>query len=271
MHHTLTDGTACIHNGPSDAPTVIMIHGLGLNQECWDWTTPALLDAGFQVITYDLYGHGQTVNPPTTPSLSLFSEQLCQILAHFDLTSVAIVGFSLGGMIARRFAQDHPAKTSAIAILFSPHQRSQAAQNAILARVDQARIEGPASTIDDALERWFTESYRLANPERMELVRSWVLANDIAVYHTIYQVLADGIDEITAPTPPISSPAFVMAGDEDYGNGPEMSQAIFAEIVGAEIHILKKLRHMAVVEAPDAVNTPLVSFLNKALQQEHST
>ena len=264
MAYTNINGTMCQHTGPVEAPAIVLIHGLGLNHHCWQWTTPALLAAGYRVITYDLYGHGQSIKPPATPSLELFSDQVNLVLAHFNLPSAAIVGFSLGGMIARRFAQDRPDKAAAIAILFSPHKRTEEAQNAILARVTQAKSEGPASTIEAALERWFTETYRLANPDQMDLVRSWVLANDISIYHTIYRVLADGIDEIIAPNPPIKCPALVMTGDEDYGNGPEMSQAIAAEILGAELHILEGLRHMALAENPEAVNQPLTDFFQQS-------
>ncbi|QCO55471.1 alpha/beta fold hydrolase [Pseudorhodobacter turbinis] len=263
----MINGTAVQRLGPKAAPAVVLIHGLGLNRDCWQWTTPALLAAGYQVIAYDLYGHGQSDPPPETPSLTLFSHQLLAVLDHFGIQKAAITGFSLGGMIARHFAQEHLDRTTAIAILHSPHRRTPEAQQAIVARVVQARLDGPAATIEAALERWFTQTFRQAHPETMALVRSWVLANDRAIYHTVYRVLVDGIDEITATQPPISCPAMVMTGDEDYGNGPEMSQAIAAEIPGAEIHILRGLRHMALAEKPDAVNTPLVAFLNTMISR----
>ncbi len=57
----------------------------------------------------------------------------------------------------------------------------------------------------------------------------------------------------------------MLTGDEDYGNGPEMTQAIAAEIEGAEVHILQGLRHMALAEKPDAVNTLLRAFLDRIL------
>ena len=88
------------------------------------------------------------------------------------------------------------------------------------------------------------------------------MANKTDVYHTIYQVLADGIDEIIAPDPAIECPTLVMTGDEDYGNGPEMTRAIAAEIPGAKSVILKGLRHMALAEDPDAISRTIVEFLN---------
>lgn len=259
------DGTAYDLVGPENAPCIVLIHGLGLNRQCWQWTTPALCDK-YRILTYDLFGHGGSTPPPHTPSLTLFSRQLIDLLDHCGIGSAAIIGFSLGGMIARRTAQDAPDRVAALAILHSPHERTDAAQAAILKRVQQAQKEGPASTVDAALERWFTDEFRQANPGMMDLVRSWVMANDIAIYHTIYKVLASGIAEITAPAPPIACPTLVMTGDEDYGNGPEMAVAIAAGIEGAEVHILPGLRHMALAENPDAVNQPMQAFFDRVFK-----
>ncbi len=257
-----TDGTVYEIHGVEEGPVVVLIHGLGLNRECWEWTVPALADR-YRVVTYDLYGHGESVNPPETPSLSLFARQLSSLLASLVIERAAIVGFSLGGMIARRFAQDFPAHASALAILHSPHRRSPDAQAAILARVEQARNEGSAATVEAALERWFTNDYRTENPAMMGRVRDWVLANDITVYHRIYSVLAEGVEEIVQPDPPLALPLLALTGDEDYGNGPEMINAIAAEVKGAETIILPGLRHMALAENPNAVNAPLRAFLDR--------
>ncbi len=256
------DGTAYELTGPADAPVVVLIHGLGLNHSCWQWMVPALSDK-YCVLSYDLFGHGDTVVPPQTPNLSLFSNQLRALLDHCDVENAMIAGFSLGGMIARRFAQDLPNRAQALIILHSPHKRSEAAQAAILKRVVQARAEGPGSTIEAALERWFTDGFRIANPDMMDTVRGWVTGNRKEVYHTIYRVLANGIDEIVAPQPPITCPTLVITGDEDFGNGPEMTQAIAAEIPGAQTLILTGLRHMALAENPAAVNGPIRQFLDQ--------
>ncbi|MGB3147618.1 MAG: alpha/beta hydrolase [Paracoccaceae bacterium] len=250
--------------GPASAPTVVLIHGLGLNRACWQWLIPDL-SRRYRVLSYDLLGHGKSGAPPPRPTLRTLADQLADLMAALKLEKAAIVGFSLGGMIARRFAQDHPARVTALGILHSPHRRTDKAQAAILARVEQAKAEGPAATVEAALERWFTDAYRAANPAMMDLVRGWVLANDRAIYPHIYRILAEGVAEIVAPSPPIAAPTLVITGEEDYGNGPEMTKAIAAEIKGAEALILPGLRHMALAEAPDAVNLPLIGFLDRHL------
>jgi pimeloyl-ACP methyl ester carboxylesterase len=239
-----------------------LIHGLGLNREVWQWMIPALADR-YDVLSYDLYGHGGSVAPPVTPSLGLFAQQLAALMEHQGIDRAVIVGFSLGGMICRRFAQDYPDRALGLAILNSPHTRTPQAQAAILKRVEQAAGEGPSATVEAALERWFTDAYRVENPEMMDQVRAWVMANDKEIYPTIYRVLADGMDEITGQS--LSLPAFVLTGDEDYGNGPEMTHAIAAEIEGAEAVILPRLRHMALAEDPQAVNVPLRAFLDRIM------
>jgi pimeloyl-ACP methyl ester carboxylesterase len=250
--------------GPKDAPVVVLIHGLGLNREVWDQTIGDLAQ-DFRVLTYDMLGHGRTPSPLQKPDLTLLARQLAQLLAHLQVRAAALVGFSLGGMVARRFAQDYPDRCLALALLHSPHRRTPEAQAAILARVAQAKGDGPAATVEAALVRWFSDDYRKANPQVMDQVRGWVLANNPATYPLFYDVLASGIEEIVAPHPPLSCPTLVITGDEDHGNGPEMAHAIAAEIAGAQTMILHGLRHMALMEAPERTNAPLSAFLKKVL------
>jgi len=241
---------------------IVLVHGLGLNRHSWRWQVPALA-AGHRVITFDLHGHGESSVPPATPSLTLFSEQLADLMDHLGIAGASVFGFSLGGMIARRFAMDHGNRVEALGILHSAHARDKAAHEAIQSRVVQAAQDGPAVTVEAALQRWFTDGFRAAHPEMMDEVRRWVLANRKEVYAPIYQVLVDGVTELVAPRPPITAPTLVMTGAEDYGNSPTMSRAIAAEIPGSELVILPGLRHMALAEAPELFNARLTAFLKR--------
>jgi pimeloyl-ACP methyl ester carboxylesterase len=259
MPHRTPDGTAFECAG-TQGPHVVLIHGLGLNRHSWQWQT-ATLAKSYRVITYDLYGHGESAVPPQAPSLSLFSSQVARLLDDLKVSKAAVLGFSLGGMIARRFAMDHASRLWALGILHSAHTRDKAAQDSIQARVHQASIEGPAATVEAALERWFTPPFRNANPEMMDQVRAWVTANHKDIYAPIYQVLVDGVDELVAPRTPIPVPTLVMTADEDFGNSVAMSTAIAHEIPRSTLVVLKGLRHMALAEAPALFNAEVESFL----------
>ena len=257
------DGTACrLFGGGKPGEMVLLIHGLGLNQSMWQEQTGVLAERG-PVVTYDLYGHGASPPPPEAPCLKVFADQAVRVLNHFDCESAVVMGFSLGGMIARRMAMSFPEAVAALAVLHSPHRRTQAEHDAIQQRVHQARGEGPGATVDAALDRWFTEEFRTIDPSVTSQVRRWVMANDAAVYPGIYQVLVDGVEELVDPSPAIGCPALVMTGDEDYGNHPAMSAAITNEIKGAELVVLKGLRHMAMMEAPAVFNGHLLKFLER--------
>lgn len=246
-------------NGPK---VIALVHGLGLNRHSWQWQVPALAK-DHRVVTFDLHGHGDSSVPPQTASLTVFSEQLRELLDHLGIARASVFGFSLGGMIARRFAMDHADRLEALGILHSAHARDKAAHDAIQARVAQAAQDGPAATVEAALERWFTDGFRASHPAVMDEVRRWILANRKEVYAPIYQVLVDGVTELVDPRPPITAPTLVMTGEQDFGNSPAMSRAIAAEIPGSELVILPGLRHMALAEAPELFNARLLSFLSR--------
>jgi len=257
-------GTTYDLTGPDDAPVVVLIHGLGLTRAVWQWLIPDL--HRFRVVTYDLIGHGETAPPEGESTLKDLSDQLAHLLDHLAIDQAAIVGFSLGGMIARRFAQDYRDRTLALVILHSAHKRTEKQQGAILFRVAQAEDHGPEATVELALQRWYTEAAQATRPDLMDMTRQWILANKREVYVKLYRILAHGVDEIVAPQPRITVPTLVITGDEDHGNNPDMSIAIATEIPRARLVILKGLRHMALAEDPPAVNRPVVDFLTEVLR-----
>ena len=254
------DGTHYTLHGADNAPPVVLIHGLGLAEAMWQWTLPALVPQ-FRVITYDLVGHGKSAPPAGQPVLADLAAQTARLMDHLGIARAPVVGFSLGGMVARRVAMDHPDRVSALAILNSTHCRTAQQQAAVEARLAEVIAHGPSATVEAAVARWFTDTFRAHDTRITGLVRKWVTANDPQVYSRLYRILAEGVEELVAPVPPIACPALVLAAEEDVGNTPAMSRAIAAEIAGAELVILPRLRHMALAEEPEAVNAPLLKFL----------
>ena len=255
-----------IHNGTSinlvssNGPYVIMVHGLGLNKMMWDWQTKEL-SKYYSIITYDLIGHGNSKDPGEIINLEYFSNQIVEIMDYLSIDQTALIGFSLGGMVARKFAIHFNEKLWGLAILNSAYERNEKSRDAVQQRVNMAKKDGPSATIDNALERWFTEKYRRENQATMNLIRQWVLANKKDVYPKVYQVLVDGVDELLGEKLPITCPTLVLTGDEDYGNSPEMSMKISKQINDSIVKILPGLRHMALIEDADTINKILVDFL----------
>lgn len=243
---------------------ILLVHGMGLNRHMWDWQMPSLVQK-FQTIRYDLLGHGDSEQRPGPYVLNDFVDQIIQLLDHLDIDRSALVGFSLGGMIVRAAAVAYPDRVSALAILNSPHDRSEAERAAMLTRLDLAFQNGPQATVDAALIRWFTEGFAARRPEVLDQIRDWMNANDPKIYPEIYRVLATGDAEIATSIAAITCPTLVLACGEDYGNSPDMAQRMTALIPDAQLAIVPKLKHMGLAEDPTAISDILTPFLEKAL------
>lgn len=259
------DGTAFDLTGPKDAPVIALIHGLGLDRDMWRAHLPAL-SARFRVLRYDLYGHGNSAPAPATATLGLYGDQLAGLLAYLGIEKAAIVGFSIGGMINRRFALDHPQMLSALVIVNSPHDRGADAQDAVEARARTVRDQGAMATMDDALKRWFTPDFLTSNQQIPDLVRQWRARVDPESYAQAAWVLARGVRELIAPPTPITAPTLVMTCDNDSGSTPKMSHDIAAEIPGAETIIIADFQHLGLLEAPDLFTAPVLEFLERTLR-----
>lgn len=260
------NGSSYTLTGVVGAPVITFIHGLGLNRQVWEAYIPRLAQR-YRVLSYDLYGHGESEPPPSKPSVTLFSEQLIGLMDELGIENCAPVGFSLGGMINRRMAIDHPERVSALAILNSPHERGDEAQALVEKRAMDSAAGGPGATLDATIERWFTSDFRVANAGFIERVRGWVLANQPDVYALCRQVLAFGVVELIRPEPPITHPTLVMTCENDSGSTPAMSQAIAGEIGGAQVIIVPGLKHMGLTENSSFFITALAEFFESVLER----
>jgi pimeloyl-ACP methyl ester carboxylesterase len=150
-------------------------------------------------------------------------------------------------------------------ILNTAHGRTKTERKAVLDRVQQAKIHGPVSTVAAALQRWFSADFASQNPEILETIKGWILANDKVIYPEIYRVLAECDEQLKDAIKNIGCPTLVMTGEDDHGNSPEMTKRMAKLIPAARAVILPGLRHMGLAENPQAVNSVLVSFLQEII------
>ena len=105
--------------GPRDAAAVVMIHGTASHLQSWDDWASGLADR-FRVVRLDLPGHGLSEPDPTGD----YSDErsvalLVELMDQLGLEKANIVGSSLGGRIAWKFAAAHPERTAKL-VLVSP-------------------------------------------------------------------------------------------------------------------------------------------------------
>ena len=248
--------------GPDNAPVIALIHGIGMNRHIWRDYEPVLAQH-YRVFSYDLPGHGESAPPSDPLSLNLLANQLRNLMDELDVHRCTVIGFSMGGMINRRFAMDYPERTDALVILNSPHERSPEAQQLVEDRVARTLEGGSAATMQTSLERWFTPEFLSTGAETVDEVRKWVLGTDPAAFAQSRQILAAGVRELVRPEPPISVPTLVITCENDRGSTPGMAQDIASDIADANILVVPGLQHLGLLEQPARFLGPMLKFLQK--------
>lgn len=98
----------------SDAPPLVLVHGYAASLEQWG---RFLRDIGPEVpaVAVDLVGFGQSSKPRRAPyGRAFFIRQLEHLRRHYGWRRVAVVGHSMGGMVAIEWAGAHPDAVEAI-------------------------------------------------------------------------------------------------------------------------------------------------------------
>lgn len=107
-------------HGPKDGPVVVCIHGLSTPSYVWDGLIPHLVDRGFRVLSYDLYGRGHSDRPFGAQDVTFFEEMLTALLHDQNVTTpVTLIGNSMGSAISTAFAARHPSRVRQV-VLFVP-------------------------------------------------------------------------------------------------------------------------------------------------------
>ncbi|WOJ98239.1 alpha/beta hydrolase [Congregibacter brevis] len=106
-------------SGPTHAPALLMIHGFGASLHTWERLVPSL-DKHYRVIRLDLPGAGLSRPDPTGD----YSDErtlalLDGLLAQLNVSRGVIIGNSIGGRLAWRFAAAYPDRVTGL-VLVSP-------------------------------------------------------------------------------------------------------------------------------------------------------
>ena len=248
---------------------VVLIHGVGLNKEMWGGQIVGLAPH-YRVIAYDMLGHGESPRPDPDTGLPGYAEQLHELLTHLGLPNATVIGFSMGGLVARAFALHYPQSLAGLVILNSVFNRSTEQRAGVIARTSQAAEHGPDANAAEALSRWFSREYQAANPAQIAAIRQVLASNDPQGYLTTYKLFATQDMYRAEDLGSIHAPTLVATGELDPGSTPDMARQLALRIHGARVEILAEQRHMMPVESPRLVNHMLLDFLKQADAQNTS-
>ena len=237
---------------------VVLIHGLSLDTSMWDPQWPQLTRE-FRAIRYDLRGFGGSSVPQAPYS---HSGDLLGLLDFLGARPAHIVGLSMGGRVALRFALDQPQAVRSLTLIDSAlegHSWTAGWNEKMRAIVEAAGRGGPAA----AKQLWL--AHELFAPARRNPRLAAALAAMVGRYTAWHWSNVDPIRKPASPTSESLSllrcPTLVLVGEFDLPDFTAIAQRLAATIPRATLHTIRGAGHMANMEAPDAVNELLLEHL----------
>lgn len=239
---------------------LVLLHGVGLDHTLWDDLAP-LLETEFDVLRYDLLGHGAAPGIAGTADIQDFIAQLDAELDLAGWPAACVLGYSMGGLIAGAYAVARPQRVTRLVLLSTVFQRTPDEVQAVMARLSAARTQDGQAAASVSLQRWFTPAYLAARPDRVAAVGQRLLRNDRAHFLAAYRLFAQGDQILARAAPDIACPALVMTGAQDVGSTPRMTRGLARALPDARARVIDGQRHMLPVEAPAIVAAALHDFL----------
>lgn len=246
----------------SGPQTLTLIRGLGADLLAWFPQIPEF-SQHFRTIVFDNRGAGRTDQPDAPYSIKEMADDTQGLLAALEIRRTALLGLSMGGMVAQEFALHYPEKLSCLILgctTFGGTESvplSKEGLAAILAGADAAektrRLQEEAVFCDDTIVNHRDVITANAGARGQFPIPQFVLARQ-----------ADAIrrHDTSTRVGQIQVPTLVMSGTEDRLIPPENSRLISARIPGA---VLKELPggHLFMTEYPSTFNRAVIEFVNQ--------
>lgn len=234
-------------------PTIVLLHGVGLDHTMWEPVTARLADA-FVVVAPDLPGHG--ARPPAPAGVTL--ADLADGVADLVSAGSHLVGFSLGALVAQHLALHQPVVAATLTSVSSVCRRTPEETAAVLSRLRTAEDDLAASAAA-SLQRWYQGSE--VDPAQVRQTEATLLANDPDSFLNCYRVFATGDAEVAPDLGRITVPALAVTGEHDPGSTPEMTYRLAAAMPDCRAVVIPGARHMLPVERPQEFVDCLTTFI----------
>jgi pimeloyl-ACP methyl ester carboxylesterase len=267
---------------------VVLLHGKNFCGATWEGAIPALSGAGYRVVVPDQVGFCRSAKPRAYQfSLHQLAANTHALLKKLGIERPIVLGHSMGGMLAIRYALMYPADTGALVLVNPIGLEDWKAKGVPLASIDELYAKERKTTAESIrkyqqtvyyhgewrpeYDRWVDMLASMYTGKDGDLV-AWnqALTSDMALSQpVIYE-----IDQINVPTllfiglrdttalgrdraPPEAAKAL--------GNYAALAPAVTARIKGAALVTFEELGHSPQVEDRDRFNAALLKALDVLL------
>jgi pimeloyl-ACP methyl ester carboxylesterase len=251
---------------------VVLIHGWPLSGRSWENQVPALISAGYRVITYDRRGFGWSSQPWNGYDYDTLAADLAALLQHLDVKAATLVGFSMGGGEVARYIARYGTGRVAKAVFAGavpPYlYKSQDNPEGGLDEATIAQFQGGVKKdrlvfLDEFTTGFFSVGGKLLVSEQQR-----IYARDIAAFAspkgTLDCIAAFGRTDFRADLKKITIPTLVIHGDSDGIVPFEVSgKRTHEAIKGSQLVVIKGGPHGFNATHADQFNKALIEFLGR--------
>ena len=266
----------------NNAPCILLVHALMSNLHMYDETVKTLHTAGYSTLRYDHVGHHNTPPPPSRTaserrmslggSLAYHMDDLTRHMHQLVKEQTgqshlkAVIGCSIGGILALRYAMMFPKDVDMIVSIAAPGVTAPEDKAPLWSqRIKQ--FEADQENGDDKLchatvERWFP-----GNSPEDEAIRAESLKHVKTCSIQGYKLLADTIrkfdyaDEVSGIQ---KVRCLVGAGTEDSAISLPVLEGVARKIKGAEFVTFEGAGHLPPMHKPKEFNDRILPFLTSA-------
>ena len=251
-------------------PTLMLLHGLGTSSETWVPTIRALVDR-FTVYAPDLPGHGQSSGAPLRGSVEPLVKALDDFCAELEIETAAVVGHSLGGLVAVRFALTHPDRVSHLVLVDAGGIGEEMSWLLRLAAIPLLGklVFGPSRLwLKHYNDRLFVPPGNVDTNLLRSIHRSRALHVTAGFMRRAVGLSADMLGPVESAyllprLGEIAAPVLVLWGEQDRLFPVEQLESLRQTCPLVEIHTFPDVGHWPYAEVPDGFNATLIDFLER--------
>ena len=255
--HAVFATTGGAHFDPA-RPVVIFLHGAGFDRTAWRLQTRFFAHHGRSVLAVDLPGHGWS-DGPALPSIAALADWTAKLVDAVGLGSAALVGHSMGALVALDTAARYPDKVRALALCGVATEMPVHPEMLESARADTLKVQ-------ELMTFW-----GIGNALHMGGMVSpglWLRAESLAVLSgnkpgVIHADLAacNAYKDAPARAQAVKCPTVLVLGDGDLMTPAAKAKPLADAIVGSRTVVIADCGHFMMVERPDETLEALKSVV----------
>ncbi len=237
---------------------VVFVHGTGMDHTVWVLPSRYFARHGYNVLALDLPAHGRSTGEPAA-TIDTMADAVTEAMAAAGIKSAALVGHSMGSLVALSVAARYPDRTRSLALIGST------APMGVHPDMMQYASENDHGVIDMLTYWGYSKTAQLGGNENPGMwmaggtLRLLEKANDDIIH--IDLDACQKYDQGLAHAASVQCPTLFILGERDIMTPPRSAQKLIDAVPTAKVCVLDGSGHSLMMERPNGVLDALISIV----------